>query len=132
MRLTVRNLVISLLILAQSVALWQGAVAAAQLIPQSVNQTNLLAQHQTPVLDQTRLHASTTSIDFDNQLDCCCCCDNCSDCDDYNSCGCNSMALVSSSLTIRLCQWKLNHSAFPSFLDGFFTPPTKPPRMQTL
>jgi len=110
---TARNLVVNLTLIAQVVILWQGAFAAGFFPFQA-------AQHQTLISDHTQPHAN--SVNPDCQHDCC------RDCDDCSDCGCSSIGLVPSNFTISLCQWGLNYTAFPSFLDWLPVLLIKPPR----
>ncbi len=120
MRLTARKLVISLLILAQGIVLWQGAFAAGLLQQNAVDTENPVCHH-TPVSDRTQLNATQTHDGRD-------CCDkgcigfcNC----DYCAC---SIGLISLCLAISFSIAVLNRTAFPACLDGQPARLLKPPR----
>jgi hypothetical protein len=124
MCLTARNLLISLLILAQGLVLWQGAFAAGLIQLNAVDTENPVHCHQTPVSEQSQLNAIQTDITEDSQD----CCDK--DCGEFcqcNECAC-SIGLICSSLAINFSITVLNCTAFPTIIDGPKAQLFKPPR----
>jgi hypothetical protein len=138
---TVRKIIISLLILAQAIVLWQGAFAAG-LIPDTVDtdQTNC---HQTTISEHTSL--TTTQINDEMPIDSNAgtlkpekilehderqnCQENC--CGDFCQCGscvCAGFALIPSYVSMSFSIGILNHISFPIFLDWQPVLLFKPPR----
>ncbi len=119
MRLTARNLVISLLILAQGILLWQGAAGLISL--NAVDTENQVHCHQTPLSDHNIIQTHITNDRQDH------CNKGCVGFCDCNHCAC-SIALVSSYFINRVYRSVLNDTAFPSFSEPPFTQLIKPPR----
>ncbi len=125
MPLTARKFIISFLILAQTLVLWQGAFAAG-LLP-----TENLPSHQTSIHDHTTL-SDTHILEKQEILDCCeagcgpfC---HCRDCDDCQGSTCSSLGLIATGLAISFSHQVLNCTAFPTYLDGPSAQLLKPPR----
>jgi len=113
MSITARKLIISLLILAQGIILWQGAFASGHAVD-----TENLPCHQVSLSDNTQ------PTQADEMLDCCDkgCAGFC------HCCACSGIALISSYFAFSFSHQVLNCTALPIFLDGPSAQLLKPPR----
>ena len=121
MSITARKLIISLLILAQGIILWQGVFASEFSRFDAVDSENI-ACHQAP-----HSHSNFHSTQTDDMQDCYCdkCCMGFCHC---NHCACSSIFLISSFSISNFPFQIFNFSTFPTYLDKFLSRLFKPPR----
>ena len=116
MSITARKFIISLLIVAQGLILWQGVFASG--FSQVDSENTPCIQHD---MTQQDVQTQNNEMDCDccNQMDCLGCCYSCVHC---------SFGLISSVPTLSFSPLVLNSTFFISILDGHSAQLFKPPR----